>query len=164
VVPKYKDREPADILLEFVDAGKNKNILSQEFALREQTDLDDFMANHFGNFKLIMLAERFDESLVLLRRLFNWGVFACIYSGWWFRHRDLDPLAVMINPSSPGPTHLIPTPSRRPARHHVHAAARQQHRGGQQAMGWKKRHSNAQDRLPRPRPCGPHRRPRAVGY
>lgn len=73
VVPKMKEGDPMDVLRQFVADGKNKNILSQEFALRDRPTFDTFMKTYFEQFKLIMIAERFDESLVLLRRLFNWG-------------------------------------------------------------------------------------------
>lgn len=78
-VPNKYPADPAEVFLSFLREQRNPNPLAGEFGLFSEGDVDTFLEKHFGNFKLILLSERFDECLVLLRRILNWDLIDITY-------------------------------------------------------------------------------------
>ncbi|CAM9664893.1 unnamed protein product [Scytosiphon promiscuus] len=52
--------------------GKLRNLGCKEFGLDTEEDLQDFIEHDVPQFKLILLTERFEEGLMVLRRLLGW--------------------------------------------------------------------------------------------
>jgi hypothetical protein len=74
VIPKKRNFKPIEVLGSFIKARMNRNMYMQEFAVRTFEQYDKFMANHVPKFDLVLVRERMDECLVLLRRMYNWDI------------------------------------------------------------------------------------------
>lgn len=70
---------PMDLLRDLVEAGENPNLLAHEFGIRTEEELQVFMTRYFDGFDLIIPSERFDEGLILMKRLFNWDLLDITY-------------------------------------------------------------------------------------
>lgn len=79
IIPKKTRFRPVDVVQDFVKQRINRNLLCQEFNLRTIDVLNDFIQNELPRFDVILLKERLDESLVLLRRRMNWDLLDITY-------------------------------------------------------------------------------------
>ncbi|CAM9357794.1 unnamed protein product [Ectocarpus fasciculatus] len=57
-----------------------RNPLSAEFGVKTTREMNAFIENHLPGFKLVMLTERMDESLAILRRLLGWHMIDVTYA------------------------------------------------------------------------------------
>jgi hypothetical protein len=55
------------------------NPLAADFALRTHSDVESFLHTEIHNFRLVCLAEAFDECLVMLKRVLNWSFLDITY-------------------------------------------------------------------------------------
>ncbi|CAN0308363.1 unnamed protein product, partial [Ectocarpus sp. 4 AP-2014] len=74
-----------DYLMDPAHAGDEnrhrlRNPLSAEFGVKTTKEMNTFIKNHLPDFKLVMLTERMDESLMILRRLFGWHMIDVTYA------------------------------------------------------------------------------------
>ena len=53
--------------------------MSWDFGVFNQADLDEFLTEHINSFSLIAVSEKFDESMVLLKRMFGWELKDILY-------------------------------------------------------------------------------------
>ena len=65
-----KNNSPS--LEEFVEGGKNANILMRDFGVHTKEEMDRFMAQYAAVFKTILLSDRMHESLVILAKDLGW--------------------------------------------------------------------------------------------
>ncbi|CBJ29127.1 conserved unknown protein [Ectocarpus siliculosus] len=57
-----------------------RNPLSAEFGVKTTKEMNTFIENHLPDFKLVMLTERMDESLMILRSLLGWHMIDVTYA------------------------------------------------------------------------------------
>eukprot|EP00042_Codosiga_hollandica_P032699 m.211933 g.211933 ORF g.211933 m.211933 type:complete len:264 (-) comp53985_c0_seq1:24-815(-) len=78
----YVGREP-DANLDWVEwyasKGNLPNLLCAEFGLVTEADVRMFLARDFDQFALVLIADRIDEGLVIMRRKFNWSLLDITY-------------------------------------------------------------------------------------
>jgi hypothetical protein len=55
-----------------------QNIICDEFGLRTLEEVEAFLATTFTTM-IVLVADRMDESLVVLRKLFNWSLLDITY-------------------------------------------------------------------------------------
>eukprot|EP00056_Hartaetosiga_gracilis_P016434 m.5023 g.5023 ORF g.5023 m.5023 type:complete len:1351 (-) comp4099_c0_seq2:162-4214(-) len=79
ILPKKRKEKPLDVLDLFLKKRVNKNLHAQEFGIRSEASMKQFLDNVFSQFDLVLVKDRLDECLVLLRRMFNWDLLDITY-------------------------------------------------------------------------------------
>ncbi|CAN0081990.1 unnamed protein product, partial [Ectocarpus sp. 6 AP-2014] len=74
-----------DYLMDPAHAGDEnrhrlRNPLSAEFGVKTTKEMNTFIENHLPDFTLVMLTERMDESLMILRSLLGWHMIDVTYA------------------------------------------------------------------------------------
>eukprot|EP00049_Salpingoeca_infusionum_P018838 m.359023 g.359023 ORF g.359023 m.359023 type:complete len:1247 (+) comp18374_c0_seq1:602-4342(+) len=79
VIAKKKKFPPAEITRDFIKQRLNRNLFTQELGIRSYQELTAFFEEQLQKVDLILVTERLDESLVLLRRRMNWDMLDITY-------------------------------------------------------------------------------------
>ncbi|EGD80807.1 hypothetical protein PTSG_01396 [Salpingoeca rosetta] len=79
IIPKAQKKPPSQVLDEFLSHRFNRNLQMQELSVRTNAQFEEFVTRHLSRFDLILLRERLDECLVLMRRMFNWSLLDITY-------------------------------------------------------------------------------------
>ena len=72
VVPQYPKRAPLEVLRAYVLSKGYANPLCADFGIYMPNEARAFLAQLEKRFDLILISERFDEGLVLMKHLFRW--------------------------------------------------------------------------------------------
>lgn len=79
IAPKAQKKKPKQLLNEFLQAKFNRNLQTQELGIRSESEWDSFVHEQLPKFNFILVRERLDECLVLLRRMLNWDMWEMLY-------------------------------------------------------------------------------------
>ena len=79
VIPKKAKFKPEKVMKDYIKRRRNRNMMCGEFGIKTLPALNDFIENELVNFEVMLLWERLDESLVLMRRIFQWDILDITY-------------------------------------------------------------------------------------